>query len=261
MLKIARSIFYGYGRQGIIKTVFILMLLLMFAELFVFSQAYVGDVPTASEFAASYLSVLSSVSEIFIVVNTCWICTMDFGDKTANYEIMTGHTRLELYAARAEVSVITGVCGYYLLIILPVIAGCFIWGWGSCVHVSDMIFRWFMLIFPVVRIIIEAAFLSFIVRRPAVVLIAGFMINEILTIVPMSSGMDYTSCILGTSNLARLTVIDAWTAYGLSEGAVWLTYDAMLPASYIVSTIIAALIASVMFFCLGYTFFRYDDID
>lgn len=261
MLKIARSIFYGYGRQTIIKVVFVIMMLLMFSELFVFGQANVGDMLTASEFAASYLSVLSTVAEMFIVVNTCWICTMDFGDKTANYEIMTGHTRLELYSARVFVSVITGVCGYYLLLILPVIAGCFIWGWGSCVHVSDMIFRWSMLIFPVVRIIIETAFFAFIVRKPSVVLIGGFIINEFFTIVPISSEMEYTSCILGTSNLARLTVIDAWTTYGLSEGAMWLTYDTMLPASYIISTIIAALIASVMFFCLGYTFFRYDDID
>ena len=261
MRKIARSVFYGYGRQGIIKIIFFLMMLLMFAELFVFSQMAVGDVPSMSEFSASYLQTMSTIAEMFIVVNTCWICTMDFGDKTANYELMTGHTRMDIYAARVIVSVITGVCGYYLLILMPVIAGCFIWGWGSCIDVSEMIFRWFMLIFPVARIIIETAFFSFIVRKPAVVLIAGFIINEFFTIVPMSSEMDYTSCILGTSNLTRLTLVDSRTTYGLSDGAMWLTFDTMLPKSYIVSTVIAALIASALFFCLGYTFFRYDDID
>ncbi|MGN1136395.1 MAG: hypothetical protein ACI4SF_09275 [Oscillospiraceae bacterium] len=261
MMKIARSILYGYGRQSIIRVIFIVMLLLMFSELLVFIQANDGNAFTMSEFAASYLQTMSTIAEMFIVINTCWVCTMDFGDKTANYELMTGHTRLDIYAARVAVSVITGVCGYFLLILSPVIAGCFIWSWGSCVYVSDMIFRWFMLIFPVVRIIVETAFFSFIVRKPAVVLIAGFIINEFFTIVPTNNEMVYTSCILGTSNLAKLTIVDARTTYGLSDGAMWLTFDTMLPKSYIASTVIAALIASVLFFYLGYTFFRYDDID
>ena len=236
------------------------MLLLTAAEVYVFSVSSIGcDGPTAGEFAATYTNMLSTIAEIFAVINAVWICTMDFGDKTANYELMTGHTRLQIFSARIVMSLITGISGYLLIIIIPVIIAAILWGWGSCIYLSDMIFRWLMLIFPMARIIMEFTFLAFIIRKPAPAIILSFMINEFLTVVPMSAEMSSTSCILGTANLSKLVNIDSWTTYGLEK--IYLTFDTMLPSSYIASTIAASVIASTIFFCLGYTFFRYDDID
>ncbi|MGN0667258.1 MAG: hypothetical protein ACI4KF_12125 [Huintestinicola sp.] len=231
------------------------------AEVFVYSipSSMSWNNPTAGEFAATYINMISVFAEMFAVINAVWICTMDFGDKTASYELMTGHTRLQVFSARIVMSLITGISGYLLLIIIPVIIAAILWGWGSCIYLSDMIFRWFMLIFPIARIIMEFSFLGFIIRKPAPAIILSFVINEFLTIVPINTGMNSTSCILGTSNLSKLVSIDSWATYGLEK--LYFTFDPMLPTSYIASTIAASVIASAVFFCLGYTFFRYDDID
>ncbi len=268
MSKILRSLFYDYFKKSLMSKVFFLIMLVNFSMLFIFGKMYGGDqaVPTMSEFAASNIQALSIFAGMFVVVNTGWICTADFNDKTANYELMTGHTRFEIYSARVTMSIITGVSAYYLMLLLPVAAGCFIWKWGSCVSVGDMALRWFMLLFPVVRIICETAFAAFVVRKLAAVLISGFFVYEALNIIPVSAGLKYTSCILGSSNLMKLTTVDKWTTYGLGANQslgndkVWLTYDTMLSGGYILTTILVSVTAAALFFYLGYTFFRYDDI-
>lgn len=268
MSKILRSLFYDYFKKSFMPKVFFLIMLVNFSLMFVFGKMYGGDqaTPTMSEFAASNMQILSILAGMFLVVNTGWICAADFNDKTANYELMTGHTRFEIYSARVIMSIITGVSAYYFMLVLPVAAGCFIWKWGSCVSVGDMTFRWFMLLFPVVRIICETAFMAFVVRKLVAVLVSGFFVYQALTVIPISNEMKHTSCILATSNLIKLTTVEKWTTYGLGANQslgnykVWLTYDTMLSSGYILTTILVSVIAAALFIFLGYTFFRYDDI-
>lgn len=240
--------------------IFILMLMCVCASLIPFSFGALGfEGPTAGEFAANWSYMANMVAQMFIMLNTCWICTMDFGDKTANYELMTGHTRFEMFSARITASLITGILGFLMLFIVPTAVAAIIWEWGSCIYLHDMIFRWLLLIFPAARIIIETAIISFVIRKPQTAFVVVFMGDMLLNVGIQYSGVDSSNFILGMTNLNSLINVDSWATYGLNK--IWLTFDPTLPASMIAGTIIVSLAASVLFFFIGYTFFRYDDID
>lgn len=260
MWDIVRSVFYTYRKKSLIKIIFVLMLLCSCGQLFSFSFYALGyEGPTAGEFSATYMPIISTFAQMFLMLNTCYICTMDFGDKTANCELVTGHTRSEVFSARIIVSLISSVAGFLLCFIVPAVVGSIIWGWGSCVYLSEMIFRWFMLIFPAARIVFEVAALSFIIRKPSAAFITVFMAYSCINAGISFAETSGANCILGITNMNELSVVNGWFTYGLDK--TWITFDAAVDPSLIAATIIISVIASALFFFIGYTFFRYDDID
>lgn len=260
MWDIVRSVFYTCRKKSIMKIIFVLVLLCSCSPLISFSFYALGyEGPTAGEFSATYMPIINTFAQLFIIINTCYVCTMDFGDKTANSELVTGHTRFEVFSARIIAALITSVAGFLLCFIIPAVAASVMWGWGSCIYLSDLIFRWFILIFPAARIVVEIAALSFIIRKPS----AAF-ITVIMAFFCINSGISYAgtsseNCILGITNLNELSIVNSWFTYGLDN--TWITFDAAVAPSFIAGTIIISAAASALFFFIGYTFFRYDDID
>lgn len=260
MWDIVRSVFYTCRKRSLMKIIFVLMLLCSCSQLITFSFYALGyEGPTAGEFSATYIPLINTFAQIFLIMNTCYICTMDFGDKTANCELVTGHTRFEVYSARIIASLILSISGFLLCFIVPAAAASIMWGWGSCIYLGEMIFRWLILIIPAARIALETAALSFIIRKPSAVFITTFMAYTCLNAGINFAETSGANCILGITNLNELCNIDFWSTYGLNK--VWITFDAAVSPSFIAATIIISVISSVLFFFIGYTFFRYDDID
>lgn len=257
MLDIIRSVFYSSPKKNIIKITYFMSLLIMFIELPVYYVTGTDNSPaSAGEFAAQYYTMLGTFAQMFVIINTVMVCCADFADKTANYEIMTGHTRFEIYAARIIVAVIQGVGGFLFMLILPTIAAQIAWGWGESVPFGAMVFRLILMMFPLARIIIEISFVSFIMRNPLGAGIAGFMLSSI-TGMAAKAGV-----IFGFTNLSDLMTVDQWMTYGLAGlESVWVTYDMTLPGGYASATILVSLAASAVFFVLGYVFFKHDDIN
>ncbi|MGN1089996.1 MAG: hypothetical protein ACI4Q6_06300, partial [Huintestinicola sp.] len=207
MWDIVRSVFYTYRKKSLMKIIFVMMLLSSCGQLFTFSIYALGyEGPTAGEFSATYIPMINIFAQMFLILNTCYICTMDFGDKTANCELVTGHTRLEVFSARIIAALIMSVTGFLLCFIIPAVVASLMWGWGSCVYLSDMIFRWFMLIFPAARIVFEVAALSFIIRKPSAAFITMFMAYFCINAGINFSETSGANCILGITNLNELSI-------------------------------------------------------
>ena len=96
------------------------------------------------------LNSLLSVSYIFIL--TAQVCLSDFSDKTSYYELMGGHTRLEVFLGRAIPCIVLGTLGTLVLMIVPDITATVLLGWGVDIPVGQIILRRLLLIFPLMRI-------------------------------------------------------------------------------------------------------------
>ncbi|MDE6729389.1 MAG: hypothetical protein K2J71_01255 [Oscillospiraceae bacterium] len=99
----------------------------------------------------STMIMLLPVSFVFLLAGQ--ICAGDFTDKTQNYEIMAGHSRSEIYYSRVILSLILGLFFGMFLIIIPVVAAGFYYGWGEQMPVSDAVNRILLVEFPMIRMI------------------------------------------------------------------------------------------------------------
>lgn len=220
------------------------------------NKTYDGVIIGGEEVART-LSMFALLPQFFMYIFTAQSIGADFKDKTCNYEIMSGHTRLQVFFGRAIPTIIISVLGTISLMAIPCIAITAIYGWGNTVSHVDYIIRLLLMIFPVIRITCEFILFSFIIRNPYVIMglsYVGFMalgINESIL-------HNYTP-VLGFTTINNISTIDFWYTYGLDTDIRYI-YETAMPAGDIVSIIVVSLLFAAAALYLGYVFFKNDDM-
>lgn len=257
MWSVAKAQFYQLKKERILLMAFVAIFLLECLIIFM-SMLTAGKIIPAGDILAGMLSVSMMFPLLFTMLLTATVCCGDFADKTLNYELLTGHTRAESCFGRALVSVLLSVPLFYLLAFLPsVISGC-LFGWGSEATLHGIITRAAVMVFPVIRIVCEFVFLSFLVKKKFIVMLIGFLLTMLTNSMPIIS--ESTSPLLGCTCMNSLTKIESWAVFGL-ENNLHMIYETALPAETIVTAVGSSLAAAALFLLLGYRFFRYDDIE
>lgn len=259
MKDIVRSQLYQLRKERVIWLVFIGILLIPFIG--ILAEGVInceGDYPTQTYL--SDMSIISiSGSLMFVFSFTGFVCCGDFGDKTSNYEIMTGHRRIEVYFGRVIPCLAVGVICFIIIIFAPIIVNTAMHGWGNQLDMGQTLLRYTLLIFPIIRIFCTAIFISFVVKNAYILMAVGygaFMLSGIGAVF----FKEGKSLFLGLTNINMLCMFDSWSTYGL-EGNENYIYDASLSAGQISGTIIVSLVVSVIFLYLGYVFFHTDDLN
>lgn len=218
-----------------------------------------GDIRfTGGEQAIMLLTMTQLLAQFFMYLFTAQACGTDFMDKTCNYEIMSGHTRRDVFFGRVIPTLIIGTLGTMFLIAAPVVAEVIILGgWGDKVSLTDMLLRFLLMAFPVARVICEFIFLTFIIKNPYIVMGISYMLCIILGMnIPVTRDHCF---VLGMSNMNAITVIDRWNSFGLG-GDLYYVYETGLSADFVLPTIIVSVIIGAAALLLGYTFFKNDDM-
>lgn len=256
---IIRSQLYQLCKERMIWIVFVGVMLVPFLNILVEGVINCeGNYPTQVYlYDMSFMSIV--VSLIFIFTFAGFVCCGDFLDKTSNYEIMTGHKRTEVYFGRVIPCLSVGVICFMIIVLAPIITNTVLHGWGTKLDVGQIVLRYVLLLFPVIRIFCTAIFIAFVVKNPYIVMGAGYIA---FNIGGLSLGLfkEAKSLFLGITNLNMLCVFESWSTYGL-EGNENYIYDASLSAGQIFGTIVVSLVASVVFLYLGYVFFHTDDLN
>lgn len=262
MLSIIKAQLFGLKKDRLVLISFFLLLAYELFELYVYIQVAVWEELDirlfAGSFAADYLSMSHTAALYAVIIITGAVCCSDFNDKTANFEVMMGHTRGEVFWGRVITAVIMGTAAYVLLMDIPVAAAAVILGWGDKVSFGGIALRYVMLLFPVIRYICEMCFLSFLVRRKFPVIFGGIILYMGANSVPVLQAS--ASPALSVTAMNGLTYIDVWYSYGL-EGNMNYVYDTAIDTEYLVRVVLWSAAASAVMLFLGYTFFRYDDIE
>lgn len=229
-----------------------LMLLMVFG-----TEPTTTPLMSGGEFAAMALSMFALLAQFFTYVFTAQTCGVDFTDKTCNYEIMAGHTRSQVFFGRAIPCIIISTLATLTLIGAPVAIYSAMQGWGNSLSFTDMLVRFLMLAFPIIRICCEYILLTYILKNPYIVMGISYVMAILLgSNIPPTQA---TSPVLGMTNMNLLTTVDSWAFYGL-EGNINHTYETALNSGDIITTITVSLIVSAASLFLGYIFFKKDDI-
>ena len=252
MKNIIKSQFYQIKNERLLVIVFFTLMAALLMNAF-FGMGD-GEALSAGETAVYLLPFEVQISALFIFMQTGIFCCSDFKDKTANYELMSGHTRKEVYFGRVIPCLIVGTLGWILLMCMPYVILTLLRGWGTEISFRTVMVRFLLMIFPVLRLICEFIFISFLVRNPYIVMAAGYVAFCI-------GGMSFTSsCFLGMTNLTMLSTIDVWVTFGLS-GSLNYVYESYLTSSEIIGTIVSSVIFGGASLYMGYYFFRTDDVN
>ncbi|MBQ7980252.1 MAG: ABC transporter permease subunit, partial [Oscillospiraceae bacterium] len=256
---IIKSQLYQLRKESLVWIVFVGLLLMPLGNIFLQGELTLeGNYPTQAMLAENG-AFFTLMPLMFLFTLVGFVCCGDFIDKTSNYELMTGHKRIEVYFGRVIPCLIVGVIGFAVMTALPLIVNTAMHGWGTKLDVGEIVLRYTLLIFPAVRILCTAIFIAFIAKNPYALMIVGyfaFMLGGVgATMLKLGE-----SPILGITNMNMLCIFDSWATYGL-EGNMNYIYDASLSAGEITGTIVVSIIASAVFLYLGYVFFHKDDLN
>ena len=174
MKNIMKSQLYQLRKERLVWLVYIGLLLMPIANIFLQGELTLeGDYPTQA-FLAENGFFYVFVSLMFLFTLAGFAGCGDFLDKTVNYELMTGHKRIEVYLGRVIPCLIVGVIGFAVMTALPLIVNTAMHGWGTKLDIGEMVLRYCLLIFPIIRILCTALFFVFVIKNPYIVMAGLF---------------------------------------------------------------------------------------
>lgn len=260
MKDLIKSQLYQLRRSRLIPVVFIVTIAMQIS-IMMGEWNYQGQGIYGSTYVATSGSSIVMIAIIFAIVFTGEICGADFLDKTTNYELMSGHTRKQIYFSRAIISLIGGGVGGMIIMAAPVIVSTAVCGWGTDIKAGEVIFRYVLSLLPVLRIICEFIFLTYIVKNPYVTMVCGFLVFVMGESWPELVGQS-NSVLLGITNISMLTEFESWSTYTLDNTVdMIMVYGARLSAGDIAATVFGSIIIGGMFLAIGYIYFNRDDLN
>ena len=202
-------------------------------------------------------------AEFFVISAVGIICGSDFKDKVANYEILNGHSRINVYLARSLFSIILAAILGTILSFVPLISGNIIFGFGARLELKDVILRTALYIFPYLRVAAFTVILIFIIKNQYAVMGIAYGIVTINTIFS-STSINHENLLTANFNLNLLADYEGWSVYNISktEGIVnYASYNSSLPYWAVAGTILISLAVMTVYLVIGYGLFRRDDLN
>ena len=219
-----------------------------------------GDELTMEE---EYVGLLPTLSFLIMFLLECAALYMfcdDYADKTLNYEILIGKSRLKVYISRIIVTLSVVIIAY-LCVICSIALSISIWGFGSADGEKWLYIRLLMFGFEYIRAVAFAIFISQIVKDMvnAIGGIALIYVPMILSMLLNVTRISYLPASTAVMNLAR---IETQSKYNIVAGGIkqYLRYDWSLTGDTIAEIVITSILFTALYLFLGWIYFKKDDL-
>lgn len=219
---------------------------------------------TFSEMTGSMYAVSSDKSMMIflMLIITTRICGWDQSDKTINYELFAGHSRMAIYFGRIIASFIWVVLVCAVLMLAPVGVCTAINGWGHSADLSGVMLRYLLVFLPIFRLVCEFALLSFLLRNGGLSTILGFIIVQGVALT--DSFLSYGENIslnwqFGVLNFINLSGFPDYS-YGYVDGKDVMVFDTAIESSVVTGTVAASLLVGAACLVIGSIFFKKTDM-
>ena len=200
---------------------------------------------------------------MFMGVMVGTICAGDFKEKDLNYELMSGHTRLSIYAGRVILSVLITALASTLLSFMPVVSAAMVFGWGDTLDPFYMAVRIALLFFPFMRYAAFFSMLAFVIKKRWVIIVLGY-ISIVFCIIVSDIVTNKTAFITSVFNIMKLTDIESFSLYNVVPNLGVVSYsacDSSIGFELAVGTVAVSLVMTLVYLTAGYGFFRRDDLE
>ena len=262
MWNITKALRYQIKRDNYSIITLIVAIFLPVMSLFIDSSGVEFGEITGSIYVSEYVGEMYGFVLIIIVLMTTRIAGWDYNDKTINYEIMTGHSKKDVFGARAVLSILVSMIAYVIMMVLPAIVFTVMNGWGKSLSLKNAVIRYILMMFPIFRITCMFVLLTFIVANCYKALVIGYALLEatIVFSMIMEEMLDKTFTIqFAASNMEKLLSFPSYKTQFIN-GKDIMVYKSTVSSSLAGGTIIASLIVGTAALIIGYTYFKKHDM-
>lgn len=209
--------------------------------------------------SGSIQMLLPVMSLIFVVM----VCGGDMGDKTINYEVLTGKRRIDVYLGRAVISLMTSLLCCLVSVVIPLLGVTAVQGWGNTMTVEDVSLRIAAMLFPMLRLTAFYVFIAFLFRNKAALAVAGCAVVLIEIMVSSFLEVFDPNILMSLFSVSAVESVFAVNNLGLDYidgNDVWVVKD-LLEMTTFRTVAISGLAGAVVFLVLGYLTFRKKDMN
>ena len=262
MKNIMKSILYEVVHAKILIRIYLIFMVI---------QAFLGILnvntgsgdPTVSNMLADGGVITYEFPMLVLALIVGTIVGEDYRDKVANYEVMSGHSRISIFLSRSLMAILLAAFACTVLVFLPLLSGFMVADWGNTLELKCVIFRYLLMFFPFLRLAAFFAVITYIVKNNHVMIAVGFgvMFAASLLIEMLSNSNNF---FISLFNFKLLTSYDGWSIYNVDPqvGIVeYNSYISSLSPNLIMGTIGASLLMTAFYLFMGYSIFRRDDLN
>lgn len=185
----------------------------------------------------------------------------DFVDKTINYELLMGHSKWEVYFGRLATAVLWGISIVLILSILPTGFLTLVNGFGTNMDLEDMLIRYMLMLFPIIRLICGFVCLSFVLKNANLALIIGFLLTD--GIIMATDILNELTDMVFTYQFAlsniKWLISDMNIVLGYVDGTDVNIYQTAVEPLIVTVTIIVSALMSIIYIFIGYITFKKRD--
>lgn len=195
---------------------------------------------------------------LFLMVFTADVTGKDFTDKTINYEILSGHSRREVFFGRFIVAVLMGSLGALFIMLLFPCLITLLSGWGNTMELQGVVLRYLLIFVTLFRVVCEVTLLTFLTKNPYITYLVGFLSGYIQMILPMLQ-TEYPDWFTNKNSVS----LSVWHCLDLLDflDESELLYQSGVESLVIGQSIGVSLLVGVVLLVISFTFFRSDDLN
>lgn len=207
------------------------------------------------------MSLMAAMLVLMVIVAN--VMGKDFLDKTLNYEVLSGHTRKEVFFGRLIVATTIGVfCSFLVIIAVPATLTA-INGWGNTMALQGVLIRYSLVFVTLFRIAWELAFLTTLSKNPYITYLLALILGESQFIISTAQ-MHFTdfkvSPLLPIANCLNLLTFQDWSTFFLDE-TDQIVYSSAVTSEMMFWALIPSIVIGAVVILLTYVFFRHDDLN
>lgn len=227
----------------------------------------IDEIESGSEFAIGMGSVSVLLGMMVLLIIVANVMAKDFTDKTLNYEILSGHSRWEVFFGRFLVAMVAGVmAGFFVLIFMPCVIT-MIFGWGDLMDLQGFVIRCGLVFVTMMSVVSQVAFVAVLTKNPYITVVVGYLFSCVQILLG-ALGHEFTELSAASETpllsvgfcFNKLFVFDDWYTFFLNEQEQ-IFYESAVEPQLIIATIGTAVITLVALAVLSYVFFKHDDLN
>lgn len=220
------------------------------------------DYMTGSVYAVSMFSFLPFVFTIISLIIVTRIIGWDMNDKTINYELLSGHSREQVFFGRLIMSLVWTIIASVIVTVIPLVIFTIINGWGHSLKVSEFATRFAVCLCPYIRWICEVVFITILVKNSNAGMVVGYMmfVASVFASLIIEELLDASlDTVFVASNLLALSEISNSRNQLIGDEMV-AVYDGAIEASLLNNSIIVSLVVGLVFIAISYMIFKKKDM-
>lgn len=197
-----------------------------------------------------------------LIITGTNIVAKDFSDKTAYYELMSGHTRGQVFFGRVVVAVPLGMLLCFGSMIIPPVVITLMTGWGEAIAIGEIIVRYALVLaclFPAMCIVVTAAIM---IRNHNVTFLVMFVFNQLQIFLVLFrelwDGMAVT-VLTPVSRCVTLHLVQSRPEIDAVTGAV--RYDMAISMEEAMGIVGGSVVWGLIILATGYAVFRKSDLN